>query len=443
MKKIFFCFILFFVLFLDCLTARAVEYPVNTLIPVGELATVRTNRFDYNDFTFLTTIERGNGTIRLESIHNNLSIKSPVSINILLFNQKKTNIGFLTYCSEKDFDGQYASYVLKGNGYSSYSITVSKKYFGDEWGPSDVSYIAVMDENEFCHIGGYKNYIGKTIEEISSNEIAPSTKQIVAEKVKVFLKSELFVKILIGLGIFIAYMTFCSCLDSLHKRMFMHGTNLNYLPIANMFVTVKMVYGRIVAPIYLVLLVISGVLYFLKIHFLLYAMIIFWILALVLAFIKSSTKKYDLFYLEPSINSSAYFGKKSTKESKKESKDTHTVNNSFGVTTSTTNDLSMGANNSSSVNDLNNIYNNNNNVVSSNNTTGLNINYNNTVNSGISNTVSNPTIDLNSTNMNAPLSNGTPNPLSLDDSGQDDSSLYDEDYGDDYDDDDSDLSKFY
>ena len=59
-----------FIMMISIIPTHAKEYKVNTLIPVDQVATVHTERFDYIDFSFLSKInEKGNGTIQFSSIH--------------------------------------------------------------------------------------------------------------------------------------------------------------------------------------------------------------------------------------------------------------------------------------------------------------------------------------------------------------------------------------
>lgn len=145
----------------------AEDYDVKTLIPVDTRASVKTEKFDYNNFIYNSSVDaKGNGLITFEGIKNNYVTKSFVSINILLFGEDQKNIGFLTYCSDKDLDSNYADYELKGNSSAPFSIKVVSKYFVEGKGVKDVKYISVLDDNKYCQIGGYDKYKGLTLDEI-------------------------------------------------------------------------------------------------------------------------------------------------------------------------------------------------------------------------------------------------------------------------------------
>ena len=163
MKKI----LLLLVLLLLPVVVYAEDYDVKTLIPVDTKVSVKTEKFDYNNLMYNSSIdEKGNSLITFESIKNNHVTKSFVSINVLLFGEDQRNIGFLTYCSDKDLDSNYADYELKGNSSAPFSIRVVSKYFIDGKSTKDVKYISILDDNKYCQIGGYDKYKGLTLDEI-------------------------------------------------------------------------------------------------------------------------------------------------------------------------------------------------------------------------------------------------------------------------------------
>ena len=146
---------------------NAEEYKVNTLIPIDTKATVKTEKFDYNNFVYNSVSDNNTKSlITFESIKNNTHSKVAVSINLLLFGSNKKNIGLVSYCTDKDLDSSYAGYKLLGEEEKPFSISVLSKYFVEGKNSTDIKYIAVMDENKYCHVGGYSNYKDKTIDEI-------------------------------------------------------------------------------------------------------------------------------------------------------------------------------------------------------------------------------------------------------------------------------------
>ena len=164
MKKV----LLLIIILVMPIMVYAEDYSVKTLIPVDTKASVKTEKFDYTNFVYNSRVdEKGNSLITFESIKNNASIgKTPISINILLFGEDQKNIGFVTYCTDKDLDSNYSGYKLPGNTSVSFSINVVSKYFVEGKSTKDVKYISVLDENEYCQIGGYDKYKDLTLDQI-------------------------------------------------------------------------------------------------------------------------------------------------------------------------------------------------------------------------------------------------------------------------------------
>ena len=148
---------------------NAEEYELNKLIPVDSSASVKTDKFDYNGFVYHSnTDDKGNSTITFESIKNNKLTSTFVSINLLLFDSNQKNIGLVSYCTDKDLDSNYSDFELAGNGSAPFSIKVVSKYFVEGKSTKDVKYVAVMDDNKYCHVGGYDKYKDLTIDEIAN-----------------------------------------------------------------------------------------------------------------------------------------------------------------------------------------------------------------------------------------------------------------------------------
>ena len=166
-KKVYYLFTAV-VLFASVLqNVYADDYKVNTLIPVNTVASVETDKFDYRNFTYNTAVDaKGNATLKFEAIQNNTLSKTAISINVLLFDENKKNIGFLTYCTDKDVSSDNAGFKIRANQAVPFTITVTSRYFVGGKFPKDVRYIAVRDENRYCQIGGYTNFKDLTIEEI-------------------------------------------------------------------------------------------------------------------------------------------------------------------------------------------------------------------------------------------------------------------------------------
>ena len=166
MKKIVFIYFLLHIIFLPVF---AQEYDVLEYIPVDRLATVHTDKFIYNDFTFSSAVnEEGNHLLKFDSIHNNKRSRTAVSINLLIFDQNHKNIGFLSYCSDKDMKSDYSGFKLLGEKSESFQIIINSNYFVSGKNMMDAEYVAVLDENKYCRIENNNKYEGLTLEEITS-----------------------------------------------------------------------------------------------------------------------------------------------------------------------------------------------------------------------------------------------------------------------------------
>ena len=290
------------------IVANAQDYNVNTLIPVDQVGTVATEKFTYNGIIYHSQAnEKGNCLLSFDSIQNNTLSKVAVSINVLLFDESEKNIGFLTYCSDKDISSNYSGFKLAGNQASAFSINVNSKYFVEGKNPSNVRFIAVMNENKYCQIGGYTKYKGLTMEEITKGDVSSNDSKISSLGIfEVFQNKGLMMLIIIVLSVIGGFIIYGMILNSLHRGMYGRGNGLVYLPIANNYFAVKMAFGKIVAIVTLVANFLSGVLALLNLSFVLYLVSFVQIVAFIVDIIKLVTKKYDLFYLEPAISGIDY-----------------------------------------------------------------------------------------------------------------------------------------
>jgi len=289
--------------FWNCVSATT--YQTNTLIPVDSLATVETESFTYQNFIYYSSVNASKkSTLNFESIKNKSEQKLPVSINLLLFDENKKNIGYLTYCTDKDYDTNWAKYELAKGASVPFSISVSKKYFAREADIYRVKYVAVQDENPYCKVGGYSKYDGLTIEQITSGGVSTEKKPkwSINEISTIFENTGLVTMIIAGIAAFVVCLVLGSVLNSLYKRMYAKATALAYLPVTNCYVSVKLAFGNIVALVYIVFLLISLGLCFAGFSILAIIAGIVGLVAFVIDIVKMITKKYDLFYFEPSIN---------------------------------------------------------------------------------------------------------------------------------------------
>lgn len=309
MKKIIKLLILFicFGVFFD---VKAINYDVKTLIPINESANVKTDYFTYNGISYGGVDSSGHTLFNFSSITNNSGNKraSYVSIDILLFDGDKKNIGFITYCSKSDLDSNYTGYALKNGASTSYSVQVLKKYFIDGKSLSDIKYYSVLDDNRECRNGGYSKYAGLTIEEISKGTVSNGYKpsgfysfgnveipdlSSISPKVIAIATS---ISVLITIGILIINGLI---LNSLHKKMFFEGTILAYLPVTNIYIMFKLAFGKILAFIFTLCFYFSFYLYFKGNVVLYYIFSFISLFAFLLDVIKLITKKYTLLYFEP------------------------------------------------------------------------------------------------------------------------------------------------
>ena len=288
-------FLFFFCLYIP---VNAEEYKIGKLIPIEEKATVHTEKFDYIDFSYtMSDNENNDGLLSFDVIRNNNITKTAVSFNILLFGKDKTNIGFVSYCSDKTF-GEKSGFKLKGGEEVPYSIFIDSTYLIDGKSAKDVFYISVYDDNRFCHSGEKDKYASQTIAQIMEEEEEKPFDNIFSS----FLQNKkLIIVLIIIIGSIIFLSLFGLILSSLYSKMYTHSTILAYLPILNFFICVKMAFGTIVAFIYLGLLIVAIVLLWFQIPILIYILLGFTIVAFLIVLIKLFTNKHNLFYLEPKM----------------------------------------------------------------------------------------------------------------------------------------------
>ena len=307
--------LLFIFVFFCVANVNAQSYDVGTLVPVNNSATVETDTFTYNDINFNNYDNSGYRLISFQSITRKSSGNSPIpiSINVLLFDSNEKNIGYVTYCSEKDYDGDYSGYTIKSSQSSPFTIKLVKKYFVNkddtlksQYTFNDIAYYSVLDDNHFCKVGGYDKYKGLTLEQINSGELsnAKTKKTFNFSDIIPSISGGVLVIVISLLIVFIALFIFGSILNALYKRMYAEKTALAYIPIANSYVCVKLAFGKIVSLVYIILFFVSIPLSFVGIGMIFSSLLgVFCSIAFIVVIIKLITKKYDLFYFEPSVKS--------------------------------------------------------------------------------------------------------------------------------------------
>lgn len=276
------------------------EYSLKELIPVSDDATVYSKTFNYTGVKFETSSDgKANGTLRFTGIVNNTSTKKTPSFNILLFDGSKKNIGYITYCAEKDYGSDNSTFYIPGKETRPFQINVTSRYFGgneDNYEgivhePGEILYYSFFSDNSYCQIGGYTKYIGLTIEEITGGEVNFDNEDI-DKKIK-FNELILYLPyILIGL---VALVGYGLLLNSLYKRMHARTSILSYLPMTNLYIAVKLAFGKKMAWLFYVLCVGSLLIaYFSSSMTFTYILIGIVGIATIIDIIKLITGKYDM-----------------------------------------------------------------------------------------------------------------------------------------------------
>ena len=280
---------------------------LNTLYPVDSVISIQTKNFSYSGMKFNSGVKDRNGypVISFGSITNNSKSTKPIpiSIDILMFDSSQKNIGFITYCSEKDLDTDYSGAVIRQKESLPFNLSIVNKYFVKEKSYSDVAYFSVLDDNEYCKVGAYDKYEGLTYEEIKNG--ITKTEKSPADKINDLIFSLGAGVGFIGVFIFIllfVYIIYGVILNALYKRMYAEKTVLAYLPFTNVYITIKLAFGSMIAKIYMILYFLSFGLVFLHLEILTAILSLVSGVAFILVIIKLITGKYDLLYFEPSVN---------------------------------------------------------------------------------------------------------------------------------------------
>ena len=293
-KGLYFILVLFFLF--QLVSVNAVENSKLNLISKDSPSSLDTETFNYKNISF------SNSRFNFESITNNTGKKLPVSINVLLFDKDKENIGFVTYCSEKDLDSEYAQYNLKPKQSTSFYINISKKYFVEGKSISDISYYSILDDNKYCHIGGYDKYKGKSYDQISkdlgsSTSVDDSNTQT-NKIIEYFQNSDIKGKI-IPIIIIVLILIFRGVITNiLYKIMYADAPMLSYLPVGTDYVSIKLAFGDLVAKYFVISNIIVLALSFME-FFRAFAYIYAFIgiAGFIIVIIKLITKKYDMLML--------------------------------------------------------------------------------------------------------------------------------------------------
>lgn len=172
-----------------------------------------------------------------------------------------------------------------------FTLKVTNKYLVDGKSLSDVSYIVILSDNEYCKIGGADNYAGKTISQIQDMEVGSYSG--VGELLDQLKMDSIIVLVLL---IFF-WLVYSILLNMLYMRMYKKKTILAWIPICNNYLYVKQSFGKIVANIY-ILLCFLGIFLKLSINInILFILSIVSIISFIVVIIKLITRKYDLFVI--------------------------------------------------------------------------------------------------------------------------------------------------
>ena len=309
MKKKVVLFLFFLFTFFCVFPVNAEEYKVKELIPADSLATVNTEKFNYQDFMYNSQVDsKGFAVVSFNSIQNNTISKIAVSVNMLLFDENRINIGLLSYCTDKDIESDYNGFKLSGKQASPFSIRVTNRYFAEGKAPKDVRYIAIFDENKYCHIGGYTNYAGLTLEEIAGGgEIQkPSSGGVFGELLVYIKDKKIQIILIIAVATLLSLIVYGNIVNSLYKKMYAKSSFLAYLPITCFYLATKLAFGSIVSIIYLVLYLVSAISIYFNMPIIFGIMNGLSLLSLLVDIIKLVTKNYDLLILDPAMKGPEY-----------------------------------------------------------------------------------------------------------------------------------------
>ena len=312
MKK--FTFLLLLWLFPILVFAK--EYQELELIPIEDSATVETVEYSYQEFTYQNEVEKKPyGILKYELVVNNSSEDKPLAVNVLLFDKNKENIGFVAYCTTKDLRGDFAQTTVNGHAGISLEVPVDDSYIVKGKTKDDIRYISVLDGNGSCLVGDYDKYVGLTIEDIRAGKVSPDwNENSIVNLFSFILNVGLYTFIGILLFIMTLYTLFAAMLNHLNKKMFGKKLKLRYVPIVNLFFSMNISFGRIIAGIGMVGLLASFYLMTKNSFILFYIMAGFCFLSIAVNIIKFFTQNYDLLFYDPFIvndgTNPTYFWKK-------------------------------------------------------------------------------------------------------------------------------------
>ena len=289
---------------------KADTFNTKDLIPVDTDATIDTELFTYENMVFDSNLDaKGYAHLRFGSITSKGTSKKPISINVLLYDENMKNIGYLTYCTEKDISSDNNLRKIAPGEKITFDIAVTKRYFPTDQdetnGVAKVKYISVYDENPYCTVGGYDKYYGLGHEEIVNGIVKNNTtSEGIMSQIIVFLETD-GARVIILAVVFSLVFLFIQglILNILHSRMYIDSTLLAYIPIGCNYVAAKCAFGPKIGKIYAVVLLLSVPLAFVDFGIIASILCVFVSgIAYLLVIIKLITRKYDLCYFGPMVN---------------------------------------------------------------------------------------------------------------------------------------------
>ena len=295
----------------------AKDYKMMELIPISDTATVETSEYIYRDFSYINEVDKEvYGVLKFDFVKNKRQDSRPLAVDILLFDKNKINIGFVAYCTIKDLKGEYAQITVNGDAGSPLTVFVDNSYLVKGHYKDEIAYVAVLDGNEKCYVGNHEKYAGLTIEEIRKGETSPDWNE--NDFVNVFsfiLNVGIYTFLFILLLIMVLYVLFAVLINTLSKKMFDKKLSSRFIPIINLYHSLNIAFGRIVAIVGMVGIVLSIILIIFTSNWILfYIMIGVCIFSIIINIIKYFTKNYDLLFYDPFIvndgTNPTYFWKK-------------------------------------------------------------------------------------------------------------------------------------
>ena len=301
-KKRYIIFTLFLFFFAVTNVYAGDKYDVKTLISIKTpAADVSTDLYDYRNIKYVDKVEdKKYGMFEIDSITNNSKIERPYAINIFLFNEKQKNIGYVSYCSTKDLEGDYAQLKLGSKAKSYFTVPIDKQYLGKKYDRSDIAYYAIDESKDNCVVGDVDKYLGLTLYDIDQGDISPKYNENSFMNKIYGIVNKGLVNFLFDLLVLVSIYTAISMLTAhLHRLMYNKFSLLSWIPILHFIASMRVSFGRIIAFLYFVLMLVGGVALFFDFTLILLACALLMFISVIINVIKSVTGYYKLFYLDP------------------------------------------------------------------------------------------------------------------------------------------------